>query len=69
MVFLISVPIVAICVWGVTEIVKTGTRYAENVHRIKHGYPTIDGTTKTESGAYIDMTGYESKPEQGQGNR
>ena len=46
--------IVAIAVWGVTEIVRIGCRYSENAERMKHGYPLKDGTlpisaTKTEA--------------------
>ena len=28
----------------IIRIVKMGTRYSENIERIKHGYPTLDGT-------------------------
>lgn len=55
----IAIPIVAICIWGVLEIVKIGIRFAENIERIKHGYPTLDGTKKSAKetrGDYIDMT-------------
>ena len=29
----------------VVRIVKIGTKYSENIERIKHGYPTINGDT------------------------
>jgi hypothetical protein len=64
--FLTIVGIVATAIWGTTEIVKVGTRYSENVQRIKHGYPTLDGDgpragyipgPKPDRGeVYIDMT-------------
>jgi len=38
------VAIVAVVVWGITEIVRIGTRYSENVERMKNGYPLKDGT-------------------------
>jgi len=36
--------IVAVVVWGITEIVRIGCRYSENVERMKRGYPLKDGT-------------------------
>ena len=38
------IAIVAIGTEFVLRIVKMGTRYSENIERIKHGYPTTDGT-------------------------
>ena len=35
--------ILAIVSEFVVRIVKIGTRYSENVERIKHGYPTLNG--------------------------
>jgi len=37
------IAIVAIVMGSVLHIVKMGTRYSENVERIKRGYPTLDG--------------------------
>ena len=28
----------------VLRVVKVATRYSENIERIKHGYPTLDGS-------------------------
>ena len=28
----------------ILRVVKIGTRYSENIERIKHGYPTLDGS-------------------------
>jgi len=39
-----TIIIVAIVVSGVVQIVKYGTRYSENVERMKRGYPLKDGT-------------------------
>ena len=56
------VAIVAISWWGIREIVKVGTRFNENVLRIKHGYPTLNGDTPNylpgtaKDAGYIDMT-------------
>ena len=57
------VGIVAIVTGGVLELVKIGTRYSENIERIKHGYPALNGDTKkaltkreVKDGGYIDMT-------------
>jgi len=38
------VAIVAVVVWGITEIVRISTKYSENVERMKNGYPLKDGT-------------------------
>ena len=37
------IAILAIVSEFVVRIVKIGTRYSENVERIKHGYPTLNG--------------------------
>jgi hypothetical protein len=71
-VFLTVVGIVGAAFWGTAEIVRIGTRYSENVHRIKHGYPTLDGDRPRDTflpgprpdergDVYIDMT--EQPPE------
>ena len=39
------VAVIAILAQFVILIVKIGTRYCENIERIKRGYPTIDNTT------------------------
>jgi len=41
------ISIVAIVMGSVLHIVKMGTRYSENVERIKRGYPTLDGSEPT----------------------
>ena len=41
---IVVIAIVAITTEFVIRIVKIATRYSENVKRIKHGYPTIEGT-------------------------
>jgi hypothetical protein len=70
------VAVVGVSWWGISEVVKIGTRYSENVERIKRGYPTLEGhTPKILSGpgsdvkdaGYIDMTrtddyGHERRP-------
>jgi hypothetical protein len=38
----------------VLRVVKMGIRYSENVERIKHGYPTIDGAKPLKPGAADD---------------
>ena len=38
------VAIVAITTEFIIRIVKLGTSYCENIERIRHGYPTLDGT-------------------------
>ena len=43
------ISIVAIVTECIIRIVKIGTKFAENVERIKHGYPTIDGTMPINS--------------------
>ena len=35
--------VVAIVTEFVVRIVKIGTKYSENIERIKHGYPTLNG--------------------------
>jgi len=37
------IAIVALATEALIRIVKIGTRYSENIERIKHGYPTLDG--------------------------
>ena len=39
-----TIAIVAIIMGSVIHIVKMAFRHDENVKRIKHGYPTLDGT-------------------------
>ena len=36
--------IVAVVIHGTVAIVKAGTRYSENIERMKNGYPLRDGT-------------------------
>jgi hypothetical protein len=54
--------IVAITWQGVQVIVERGTRYCENMARIKKGYPTLEGDLPGIVGGvvketpYIDMT-------------
>ena len=43
------IAIVAIGTEFVIRVVKLGTRYSENIERIKHGYPTLDGTEPLRS--------------------
>jgi len=38
-----AIAVVAIVMYTVFSIVKMGIRYSENIERIKHGYPTLDG--------------------------
>ena len=40
----VIIVVVAIGTEFVIRVVKMGTRYAENIERIKHGYPTLEGT-------------------------
>ena len=35
--------IVLTTLWFVIKIVRIGTRYSENIERIKRGYPTLEG--------------------------
>ena len=37
------VALVAIVTEFIVRVVKLGTKYSENIERIKHGYPTING--------------------------
>ena len=37
------ISVVAIGTEFIVRLVKIGTRYSENIERIKRGYPTIDG--------------------------
>ena len=54
--------VVGVSWWGVTEVVKHGTRYSENMTRIKNGYPTLNGDTPksltgpAKDAGYIDLT-------------
>ena len=46
----------------VVRIVKIGTKYSENIERIKHGYPTLNGDTpighvEPESDTHSDFKG------------
>ena len=41
------ISIVTIVMVGVYQIVWMSLRHAENIERIKRGYPTIDGTEPT----------------------
>jgi len=56
------VGVVGVTWWGIGNVVRIGTRYSENMERIKRGYPTLEGhTTKSLPGGakdagYIDMT-------------
>ena len=60
------VSIVSVTWWGVQGVVSVGTRFAENMERIKRGYPTLEGhtplkiTVDTKKSdvdvGYIDMT-------------
>ena len=43
------ISVVAIATEFVLRVVKLGTRFSENVERIKHGYPTIDGAVPIKS--------------------
>jgi len=35
--------VAAIVTEFIVRVVKIGTKYSENIERIKHGYPTLDG--------------------------
>lgn len=56
--------IVAIVMVAVVEIVRVAVRSWENVERIRHGYPTLEGKTSYKHPAilsgddrsYVDMT-------------
>jgi hypothetical protein len=56
------VAIVAISWTAILQIVKMGIRYSENIERIRHGYPTLNGDTKigvkieAAETDFIDMT-------------
>ena len=41
--------IVAITTEFVIRVVKIGTKYSENIERIKHGYPTLNGDVPLKS--------------------
>ena len=43
------ISIVAIVTECIIRIVKLGIKYSENIERMKHGYPTLDGTMPTNS--------------------
>ena len=43
------IAIVAIVTEFVLRIVKMGTRHYENIQRIRHGYPTLDGARSKRS--------------------
>ena len=38
------ISVVAITTEFIIRVVKLGTKYSENIERMKHGYPTLDGT-------------------------
>ena len=40
----VIISVVAIGAWFILEAIKLGTRYSENIERIKRGYPTLDGS-------------------------
>ena len=61
------VAVVGILAYLTFRIVKMGIQYSENVERIKHGYPTIDGASPlhgasqeeaSSDGAYADAVSY-----------
>jgi len=41
---IVIISAIAIGTEFVLRVVKMGTRYSENIERIKRGYPTIDGS-------------------------
>jgi len=41
---IVIIVVVAIGTEFIIRIVKMGTRHTENMERIKHGYPTLEGT-------------------------
>jgi hypothetical protein len=48
MIFWTAVTIIVVVAIGtefIVRLVKIGTKYSENMERIKHGYPTLDGST------------------------
>ena len=38
----------------IIRLVKIGTKYSENIERIRHGYPTIDGATSHKMDFFSD---------------
>ena len=58
---IVIIVVVAIGTEFIIRIVKMGTRYSENIERIKHGYPTLEGTVPIES--------EKAEPEEYIGNR
>ena len=54
MIFLISA--VAISTEFVVRVVKIGTRHYENIERIRHGYPTLEGSVSIRGGDAYDTT-------------
>ena len=46
----VIIAVVAIGTEFVIRLVKMGTRYSENIERIKHGYPTLEGTLPSKGG-------------------
>jgi len=48
---IVIISAIAIGTEFVLRIVKMGTRYSENVERIKRGYPTLDGAMPFSEGA------------------
>ena len=48
----IAITIIAVVVIGtefIVRIVKIATKYSENIERIKHGYPTLNGDVPIDS--------------------
>ena len=43
------ISVVAITTEFIIRVVKLGTKYSENIERMKHGYPTLDGTVPINS--------------------
>lgn len=42
--------VAAIVTEFIIRVVKIGTKYSENIERIKHGYPTLDGSRSMNYG-------------------
>jgi hypothetical protein len=52
--------VVAIGTEFILRVVKLGTRYSENIERIKHGYPTLDGS-RPDYNAEPEKEGYNER--------
>jgi hypothetical protein len=50
------IAVVGIVTEFVVRLVKIGTKYSENIERIKHGYPTLDGTRPDVHADYSDKS-------------